>query len=183
MKSKSFCFVGIPHSPSNSVNPSNSKSLERLSERSYFKDWIRLGLIGSDYVLTVAGSKTHQPTDSFRITTVNYRYNVAPTYPALLVVPANGKVNDEFLKRYCRLHRQARFPTITWRHSNTQALLLRGSTFHSRGVMGMIRRHQDAGSQGSGGQADVASSVEAEIYLTSVVQATPRAMIRPDSAW
>jgi hypothetical protein len=42
---------------------------------------------------------------------------------------------------------------------------------------------QDGGSQGSGGQTDMASSVEAEIYLTSVVQATPRAMIRPDSAW
>ena len=154
-----------------------------MSERSYFKDWIRLGLIGPDYVLSVSGSKTHQPTDSFRVTTVNYRYSVVSTYPALLIVPATGKVSDEFLKRYCRFHRQARFPAITWRHPNTQALLLRGSTFHSRGVMGMIRRHQDGGSQGSGGQTDVASSVEAEIFLTSVVQATPRAMIRPDSAW
>ena len=104
-----FCSVGLAHSsPSNSVNPSNTKSLERLSERSYFKDWIRLGLIGSDYVLSAAGSKMQQPTESFRVTTVNYRYSVASSYPALLVVPSNGKVTDEFLKRYCRFHRQSR---------------------------------------------------------------------------
>ena len=35
-----------------------------------------------------------------------------------------------------------RFPSITWKHPTTHGLLLRGSTFHGRGVMGMIRRHQ-----------------------------------------
>lgn len=173
---------GLNHSPVSSVSNSSTKSLERLSERSYFKDWIRLNLISPDYILG-SGSKTHQPTDSFRVTTVNYRYSVTQSYPALLVVPSNGKVTDEFLKRFCRFHRQSRFPTITWKHSTTHALLLRGSTFHGRGVMGMIRRHQDGSSQGSGGQTDMATSLEAEIYLTSVVQATPRAMIKPDSAW
>ena len=95
-------------SPSNSVNANNTKSLERLSDRSYFKDWIRLGLINSDYVLSVAGSKLHGPTESFRVTTVNYRYSAVASYPALLLVPANGKVTDDFLKRYCRFHRQSR---------------------------------------------------------------------------
>ena len=96
-------------SPSSSVNANNTKSLERLSDRSYFKDWIRLGLINSDYVLSVAGSKLHGPTESFRVTTVNYRYSAVASYPALLLVPANGKVTDDFLKRYCRFHRQSRY--------------------------------------------------------------------------
>ena len=29
----------------------------------------------------------------------------------------------------------------------------------------------------------MASTVEAELYITSIIQNTPRAMIRPDSAW
>ena len=48
--------------------------------------------------------------------------------------------------------------------------------------MGMIRRHHDS-SQHSTAHTEMASTVEAELYITSIIQNTPRAMIRPDSAW
>jgi len=89
-------------------------------------------------------------------------------------------VSGILIKYFFKFH--LRFPSITWKHPTTQGLLLRGSAFHGRGLIGIIRRHQDGGSQGAAGQTDIAT-VEAEIYLTSVVQATPRAMIRPDSVW
>ena len=92
------------------------------------------------------------------------------------------RITDESLKRYARLHRQSRFPSITWKHPKNHALLLRGSSFHGKGVMGMIRRHHDS-SQHSTAHTEMASTVEAELYITSIIQNTPRAMIRPDSAW
>ena len=49
--------------------------------------------------------------------------------------------------------------------------------------MGMIRRHQDVSHQASVAHTEMASTVEAELYITSIIQNTPRAMIRPDSAW
>ena len=79
---------------SSNSSTSTSKTLERMMERSYYKDWIRLGLIPPDYNLTdrtkgqtYATSGSGQQ-DSFRVTTVNHRYAVANTYPALLLVPA-----------------------------------------------------------------------------------------------
>lgn len=162
---------------------SNSKTLERMMERSYFKDWVRIGLISPDYNLAVTKGQAYvssMQNESFRVTTVNHRYNLAPTYPALLLVPS--KITDESLKRYARLHRQCRFPSVTWKHPKNHALLLRGSSFHGRGVMGMIRRHQD-GSHQAVAHTEMASSVEAELYITSIIQNTPRAMIRPESSW
>lgn len=48
--------------------------------------------------------------------------------------------------------------------------------------MGMIRRHQDPNNQ-TAPHTEMASTVEAELYITSIIQNTPRAMIRPDSSW
>lgn len=98
----------------------------RLSEKSYFKDWIRQGLISPDYNINYKGQ--HHSNESFRVSTVNNRYAVAETYPALLLVPS--RINDDSLKRYSRHHKHSRFPTITWRHPKTKALLLRGSGKH-----------------------------------------------------
>ena len=162
---------------------SSSKTLERMMDRSYYKDWIRLGLIPNDYNLAGTKGQTYASAgqnESFRVTTVNYRYSVAPTYPALLLVPA--RVADESLKRYARLHRQSRFPSITWKHSKNQALLLRGASFHSRGVMGYIKKYHD-GSQQTVAHSEMASMAEAERYIMSIIQNTPRAMMRHDSAW
>ena len=92
------------------------------------------------------------------------------------------RITDESLKRYARLHRQSRFPSITWRHPKNQSILLRGSSFLGKGVMGMIKRHHDGMYQATA-HTEVNSTVEAELYITSIIQNTPRAMVRPDSAW
>ena len=165
-----------------SSSNSTSKTLERMMDRSYFKDWIRQGLIAPDYNLAMNKGQTYSSSMSsepFRVTTVNHRYSLANTYPALLLVPA--KITDESLKRYARLHRQSRFPSVTWRHPKNQAILLRGSSFLGKGVMGMIKRHHDGMYQPN--HNEVNSTVEAELYITSIIQQTPRAMVRPDSAW
>ncbi len=167
--------------PGASSNVSNNKTLERLAERVYFHDWKRQGLLPQDYVLTASGGKGHHHhtgAEPFRVTTINCRYGLVPSYPALLLVPS--RISDDSLRRYARHHRHSRFPTVTWRHPRSHALLLRGAGFHHRGVMGMIRRHhhQDAGSVtggshlqgGSGGQADMASSIEAELYTAAIIQ-------------
>ena len=74
-----------------SSSSSTSKTLERMMDRSYFKDWIRQGLIAPDYNLALNKGQTYSSsmtTEPFRVTTVNHRYNLASTYPALLLVPA-----------------------------------------------------------------------------------------------
>jgi myotubularin-related protein 5/13 len=86
--------------------------------------------------------------DTFRITCVNSTYSACPSYPALLVVPTS--VTDEGLMKIARCHRQNRFPVVTWRHPITKALLIRGSSFHGRGVMGMLKGHQHQSSSGGG---------------------------------
>ena len=166
---------------------------QRLMERSNFKDWVRVGLLPPEYnVSGISGGSSksqHNHSETFRTTTINHRYGLCSTYPALLLVPS--RVSDDSLQRYSRCHRQSRFPTITWKHPGNHALLVRGAGFHSKGVMGMIRRHQDSSSSsatghssvpGSQGEVTVASSVETDLYVNAVIHATPRAMVRPDSS-
>ncbi len=91
------------------VSGSTSKTLERLAERIYLDDWKRQGIIGRDYVLTASGKGGHHQSGSgeqFRVTTVNCRYAVVPTYPALLLVPS--RISDDSLRRYARFHRHSR---------------------------------------------------------------------------
>jgi myotubularin-related protein 5/13 len=164
--------------------PTNTKTLERVMERSYFRDWIRLNLIPSNYTVSTSSSKSQSTSgETFRVSTVNFRYQVAMSYPALLLVPS--KISDESLRRYARCHRHSRFPTITWRHSKNNSLLLRGSGFHGRGVISMLRRHHNDPGQGPAptGQQELASSVEAERYTNAVIHATPKSSERPNSAW
>ena len=71
---------------------------------------------------------------------------------------------------------------MTWKHSKNQALLLRGASFHSRGVMGMIKKYHD-GSHQTVAHTEMASMAEAERYIMSIIQNTPRAMMRHTSAW
>ncbi|XP_040568639.1 myotubularin-related protein 13 [Lepeophtheirus salmonis] len=188
--------------------PNNYKTLERLSERSYFKDWVRLGIIPSDYNISMNNKSNHHNSNTlngrinnelhydvseFRVSTVNHRYTMCQSYPALLLVPA--KISNDSLKRYSRCHKQGRLPTVTWRHPNTGALLLRGAGFHGRGVMGMFRRHQEGqGNSGnnysqsgqstssSSNQAELTSSLEAEQYINSIIQLTPIKSL-PISNW
>ena len=167
-----------------SSSSSNTKTLERVMERSYFKDWLRLKLIPADYTVssTSSGGKsataaTAMGEATFRVSTLNFRYQLAMTYPALLLVPS--KIGDESLRRYARCHRHSRFPAITWRHPKNLSLLLRGSGFHGRGVISMLRRQQQHNDPGhlapSTGQQEMASSVEAERFTMAIIHATPKA--------
>lgn len=73
------------------TSSSSSKTLERMMSRSYYKDWVRLNLISSEYNLAATKGQAYASSmhnESFRVTTVNYRYNLATTYPALILVPA-----------------------------------------------------------------------------------------------
>jgi len=163
-----------------SNQPTSTRTMERLAERRYYRDWVRLGLGMLDVSTHNKFLSAAQPTEPTRISIVNHKFGVSRSLPPLLVVP--GRVSDESLKRFSRVHRQGRFPTITWRHPKSKALLLRGSAYHARGVMGLIRRHQD--NSGSGATAsEIPSSVDAEQYLAAVVAAMPSAMLRPDSSW
>jgi len=168
-------IVAPPVVTSHNLPTLDSKGLERLSERRYYKDWVRLGLGNLDLVSV---KTTAQPTEATRITVVNHRFGVARSLPSLLVVP--GRISDDSLKRFSKVHKQARFPTITWRHKTSKALLLRGSSYLAKGMMNLLRRHQDPH---PGQEAHVPSSLEAEQFLSAVIAATPAAVARPESTW
>lgn len=65
------------------------------------------------------------PDASWRITDINSKYVVCPTYPATLVVPAS--VPDEQLKAVFNFRSRGRIPAITWRHPRNNAVLARCS--------------------------------------------------------
>lgn len=180
-----------PSSGPSSINSvqlpiSDAKTLERLCERSYVRDWRRLGLCGR--AGSPRGAATGRcpapaasavsprtPADQFRISTVNSSYAMCRSYPALIVVPS--VINDDSVRRLCRCYRQSRVPCVTWRHARTHALLVRGAGHHGKSVMGMLKSHQSPGDPAGPGQASVASSsVEQERYLSAVVAATPLAL-------
>ena len=101
----------------NTVQQPDPKTLERVVERSYSKDFQRLNLASppnTTGTLTPAKSKS----DSFRISTGNTNYSLCRTYPALLVVPAH--LTDESLARVARCYRHSRLPVVTWRHPRTK---------------------------------------------------------------
>ncbi|XP_052225213.1 myotubularin-related protein 13-like isoform X3 [Dreissena polymorpha] len=139
------------------------QALEKLLEKPGYHDYVRLGL-GS---LSVTSSKDRSNSEPFRISSVNANFSVCRSYPILLVVPQS--VSDDNIRRFARTHRQCRFPVITWRHSRTKALLLRASSFHSRGLMGMLK-HNTSSTTSSG---ESTSSLEQEKYFSVLVAATP----------
>jgi len=169
--------VAPPVVTSHNLPTLDSKGLERLSERRYYKDWVRLGL-GSLDLISV--KTTAQPTEATRISIVNHRFAVARSLPSLLVVP--GRISDDSLKRFSKVHKQSRFPTITWRHKTSKALLVRGSSYHNKGMMNFMKRHQE-NHPGQSHETHVPSSLEAEQFLAAVIAATPAAVTRPESSW
>lgn len=52
-------------------------------------------------------------------------------------MPTN--VTDDSIRRFSRCYRHSRVPAITWRHSRTRALLLRGASYHGKSVMSMLK--------------------------------------------
>ncbi|CAB3383072.1 Hypothetical predicted protein [Cloeon dipterum] len=167
--------------PSGSPGLSDAKTLERLSERSYVRDWSRLGLCADTPTSALSNGAMHrQRTEPFRISTVNHAHMFCYSYPAMLVVPYN--VSDDSIRRLTRCHRINRIPVVTWRHPRTKALLLRGSSFHGKGVIGMFKGHQTTTAVST--SESVASNVEQEKFLNAIVQATPAAFLKQgSSAW
>ena len=165
----------IPSSNQASYSHSlDSKGLERLTERRDCRDFVRLGL-GSLDIISIKTSS--QPTELTRISVVNYKFSLGRSLPALMVVP--GKISDDTMKRLSKVHKQHRLPCITWRHSSSRALLLRGSSYHSRSVMSILRG-QGHHTAHPGQSSEVTSSLEAEQYLAAVIAASPQSQ-RPGS--
>ncbi|XP_013171380.1 PREDICTED: myotubularin-related protein 5 [Papilio xuthus] len=138
-----------------SAEPPAARTLERVRERIYARDWARLGLASAP----------------FRLTHANAIYTLCRSYPCVVAVPA--AVSDESLRRAARCYRQGRLPALTWRHPRTHALLARSSASHHKGVMGMLKgsSHQTPGTAQSG--TEPTSSLEQERYLSALIACTP----------
>ncbi|XP_037871165.1 myotubularin-related protein 5 isoform X2 [Bombyx mori] len=131
-----------------------ARTLERVRERIYAKDWARLGLA----------------SPPFRLAHANAVYTLCRSYPAVIPVPES--IGDESLRRVARCYRQGRLPLVTWRHPRTHALLARSSASHHKGVMGMLKAtHQTQGTTQSG--TETTSSLEQERYIATLVACTP----------
>ncbi|BES90651.1 Myotubularin protein [Nesidiocoris tenuis] len=142
-------------------------SLERVTDRSYVRDWVRLGLVHS----SPASPNSLAHKEQFRVSNVNSGYLLCRTYPALLVMPTN--VTDDSIRRFSRCYRHNRVPAITWRHSRTRALLLRGASYHGKSVMSMLKTNHPHQPGGSHVEGSAASSAEHERYLSVIVSCTP----------
>ena len=153
-----------------SHNTLDSRGLERLSDRRDCRDFVRLGLGSLDMV---NAKMVSQPSELTRISVVNHKYNVSRSLPALMVVP--GRITDESLKRLAKVHKQGRLPSITWRHPSSRALLVRGSSYHQRGVMSIIRGSH---ANNTGQASDIPTSIEAEQYLAKIIDASPQATLK-----
>ena len=81
-----------------SHNTLDSRGLERLADRRDFRDFVRLGLGNLD---SINAKLVSQPSETTRISTVNLKYSVARSLPALMVVP--GKMDDVSLKRLAKV--------------------------------------------------------------------------------
>ncbi|CAG5054015.1 unnamed protein product [Parnassius apollo] len=132
-----------------------ARTLERVRERVYARDWTRLGLAAPP----------------FRLAHANALYTLCRSYPAVVAVPA--AVGDESLRRVARCYRQGRLPVLTWRHARTHATLARSGASHHKGVMGMLKgsSHQTPSATQSG--TEPTSSLEQERYLAALVACTP----------
>lgn len=131
-----------------------ARTLERVRERVYARDWARCGL-------------AHPP---YRLAHANATYTLCRSYPAVIPVPES--FGDDSLRRIARCYRQGRLPVITWRHPRTHAILARSAAPHHKGVIGMLKSsHQTQGTTQSG--TETTSSLEQERYLATLVACTP----------
>lgn len=150
----------------------DAKTLEKISERSYVRDWVRLKLVPD------AGSNINKSKETFRLTQINGAYMMCRSYPALFVMP--NSVPDDSIKKFYRCYRHGRIPVITWRHPHSKALLLRGAGYYSKGVMGMLKSHQSTSGVSN---SESHSSAEQERYISAIVSATPSCTLRNSSVW
>lgn len=129
--------------------------VERLRERSYVKDWHRLGFGDGG--------------NGYRISSVNSNYAMCRSYPAILVAPTN--VTDEALRTLGRCYKSQRIPVATWRHRNG-AILLRGAVPYTKGVMGMLKGHPSS----TNASTDSTGFQEQDRYFLSIIRTMPNTM-------
>ncbi|XP_058057727.1 myotubularin-related protein 13 [Anopheles bellator] len=140
------------------------KDVERLKERSYVRDWLRLGL-------------GDVQTTGYRISAVNSNYSVCRTYPAMMVCPK--EMSDDALRCMARCYKQHRIPVATWRHRNG-ATLLRGAVPQAKGVMGMMLK----GHPGSANTSTESTSFqEQDRYFVQVIKMTPHTRTIRHQTW
>ncbi|CAD7092899.1 unnamed protein product [Hermetia illucens] len=131
------------------------KDIERLKERSYVKDWQRLGFGDSH--------------SGFRISTVNCNYSLCRTYSAIIVSP--NQMSDESLKSLSRCYKNQRIPLATWRH-RSGAILLRGAVPYPKGVIGMLKGHPGS----TNTSTDSTGHQDQDRYLIAVIDSMPNTM-------
>ena len=167
---------GHHHALTGSLKERDGREIQKLTELLYFKDYVRLGLGSAKDVVPSSGNQGSRsskafpmPHEAFRISSVNMRYSVVSSYPCFFVVPRI--ISDDSVSKLTRGYRQGRFPVVTWMHQRKKGLLLRGSSFHGKGVIGIMR--------GSSGETSESSyAVEQEKYFRTIITLTPSHFLR-----
>lgn len=121
-----------------SLSSSDPKTVDRMLDRPYAKEWKRLGIASFPRNNGTGIGNMLNKGEAMRFSFANTNYSICSTYPALLVVPHG--VSDEALKKVAAGYNMGRFPILTWRHATTKALLLRGAAMNSRGIGARVFR-------------------------------------------
>ncbi|XP_030373438.1 myotubularin-related protein 13 [Scaptodrosophila lebanonensis] len=130
-----------------------TKDIERMRERSYVKDWKRLGFDA-------------ESQHGFRISNANANYAMCRTYPAIVVAPV--QFSDPAMTHLGRCFKSQRIPLPTWRHSNG-ALLIRGAQPNSKSVIGMLKN-----TTGNTMPHDVTHYHEQDKYFMALINTMPK---------
>ena len=157
------------------------KTLQKLIELPYLKDFYRLGLGSKRDILQVqtrmvSRSNLSSDVPHFRITSINCNYSVVRTYPTFFVVPTI--VHDESLKKLARGYRSNRLPAIVWRHPLKRGLLLRSASFHGKGLVSMLIASSSGQMGSSVNPSGDSINVELEKYFRAVINLTPSHFLR-----
>lgn len=140
------------------------KDVERLKERSYVKDWQRLGFGDSQ--------------SNFRISSVNCNYSLCRTYPAIILAPS--VFSDESLRCLARSYKNQRISLATWRHRNG-AVLLRGAMPLGKGMMNMLKAHPN--SSVTSADQTLTGFQEQDRYFVTIIENMPNTMTLKHHSW
>ncbi|XP_034117155.1 myotubularin-related protein 13 [Drosophila nasuta] len=132
-----------------------SKDIERMRERSYVRDWKRLGFDAD-------------AQRGFRISNANASYATCRTYPAIIVAPV--QCSDTAMTHLGRYFKGQRIPLPTWRHANG-SLLIRGAQPNSKSVIGMIKNTTGANTIS---HHDVTHYPEQDKYFMALINTMPK---------
>lgn len=133
-----------------------TKDIERMRERSYVRDWRRLGFDAD-------------AQRGFRISNANANYATCRTYPAIMVAPV--QCSDAAMTHLGRYFKGQRIPLPTWRHSNG-SLLIRGAQPNSKSVIGMIKNTTGANTMVH--HHDVTHYPEQDKYFMALINTMPK---------